>query len=107
MKMKKFLDFFKKDKPLEKEIPSEDVVFNVDNFNKWFNDPNNNAVYANTGIFLRLDKLSESHILDYMLKCYGIENGGPMKWSQPHWVIIQNFYEEIRKDWRNKLNNTI
>ena len=58
MKMKKFLDFFKKEKPVEKEIPSEDVVFNVDNFNKWFNDPNNNAVYANTGIFLRLDKLS-------------------------------------------------
>jgi hypothetical protein len=26
----------------------EYVVFNVDNFNKWFNDPNNKAVYANT-----------------------------------------------------------
>jgi hypothetical protein len=30
------------------------------------------AVYANTGIFLRLDKLSESHIKDYLEKCYSI-----------------------------------
>jgi hypothetical protein len=43
------------------------LFFNVDNFNKWFNDPNNKAVYANTGIFLRLDKLSESH-KDYLEK---------------------------------------
>jgi hypothetical protein len=97
MSIKKFLDFFKKEK-INVEIPSEDVIFNVDNFNKWFNDANNNAVYANPGIFLRLDKLSESHILDYMLKCYGIENEG-------HWNNIHNFYEEIRKDWMNKINN--
>ncbi len=96
MNIKKFLDFFKKE-IINVEIPSEDVIFNVDNFNKWFNDPNNNAVYANPGIFLRLDKLSESHILDYMLKCYGIGNEG-------HWDLYK-FYEEIRKDWMNKINN--
>jgi hypothetical protein len=62
--MKKFLDFFKKKVETPVEIPSEDVIFNVENFNKWFNDPNNNAVYANPGIFLRLDKLSDSHITD-------------------------------------------
>jgi hypothetical protein len=103
--MKKFLDFFKKKVEKTIEIPSEDVVFNLDNFNKWFNDPNNNAVYSNPGIFLRLDKLSESHILDYMEKCYGIKNGGPMKWSKPHWIMIEDFHNEIREDWRNKLNN--
>lgn len=104
MKMKKFLDFFKKEKPVEKEIPSEDVVFNVDNFNKWFNDLNNNAVYAHPGIFLRLDKLSESHITDYLEKCYGIKNGGAFLWSKPTSEMIRIFCEEIREDWRNKLN---
>ena len=102
MTMKRFLDLFKK-KVIPVQIPSEDVVFSVDNFNKWFNDPNNNAVYANSGIFLRLDKLSESHILDYLLKSYGIENGGPMKWSAPHYVIIEKFYKEIREDWKKKI----
>ena len=102
--MKRFLDFFKKQKVTEPiEIPSEDVVFNVDNFNKWFNDPNNNA-YANPGIFLRLDKLSDSHIIDYMEKCYGIKNGGPFLWSQPVFEMISEFRDRIREDWRNKLN---
>jgi hypothetical protein len=103
--MKKFLDFFKKKVETPVEIPSEDVVFNVDNFNKWFNDPNNNAIYANPGIFLRLDKLSESHITDYMEKCYGIKNGGPFLWSEPVSEMIREFMYRIREDWRKKLNN--
>jgi hypothetical protein len=103
--MKKLLDFFKKKKIIEPiEMPSEDVVFNVDNFNKWFNDPNNNAIYAHSGIFLRLDKLSETHIIDYIEKCYGIKNGGPFLWSQPLFEMIVKFNDRIREDWRNKLN---
>jgi hypothetical protein len=102
--MKKFLDLFKKKvEPIE--IPSEDVVFNVNNFNKWFNDKNNNAVYAHSGIFLRLDKLSDSHITDYMEKCYGIKNGGPFLWSEPVIEMIGKFREQIREDWRKKLNS--
>ncbi len=104
--MKKFLDFFKKKEKVTEpiEIPSEDVIFNVDNFNKWFNDPNNNAVYAHTGIFLRLDKLSDSHITDYMEKCYGIKDGETFLWSQPLFKMISEFIDRIREDWRNKLN---
>jgi hypothetical protein len=49
------------------------ITCNVENFNNWFNAKNNNAEYAHSGIFLRLDKLSESHIQDYFLKCYGID----------------------------------
>ena len=51
----------------------EFIVLNVDNFNTWFKAKDNNAVYANEGIFLRLDKLSVSHVTDYMEKCYGIK----------------------------------
>lgn len=88
----------------KKEIPAESIVFSVDNFNKWFCDPNNNAIYANAGIFLRVDKLSESQIEDYLLTCYGIENYGPFLWSRPTWQMTSEFYNEIRKDWMNKLN---
>lgn len=45
---------------VQKQVADESVVFNVDNFNTWFCDPNNNAVYVNKGIFLRVDKLSEA-----------------------------------------------
>ena len=96
--MKKFLDFFKK-----KVIPSEDVVFNVDNFNKWFNDPNNNAVYANPGILLRTDKLSESQILDYIEKFWGKDTFNVYSKSDKHYLIYA-FYTQILYNWRNKLN---
>jgi hypothetical protein len=69
--MKSFRLFEVKKKEARIEY-DEYVVFNVDNFNKWFNDLIIKAVYANTGIFLRLDKLSESHIKDYLEKCYSI-----------------------------------
>ena len=94
----KFVNFFKKKKEIEKPYieVSDDIVFNVDNFNEWFNDPNNNAVYAHSGIFLRLDKLSESHIRDYIKNRFDIK--------EPDYDKIYEFYYKIRDDWRAKLN---
>ena len=94
----KFVNFFKKKKEVEKPYieVSDDIVFNVDNFNEWFNDPNNNAVYAHSGIFLRLDKLSESHIRDYIKNRFDIK--------EPDYDKIYEFYYKIRDDWRTKLN---
>lgn len=82
-------------------VPRKYVLFNVETFNTWFNDKYNDAVYAHSGIFLRVDKLSESQIKDYLIKCHGLELS--------NWDIeedIRNFYEEIRKDWLKKLDNT-
>lgn len=90
--------FPKKEKSI-KFIAPKDILFNVDTFNTWFNDENNNAVYANPGIFLRLDKLSESHIKDYLLKCHNIHSS-----DYDFHEEIRNFYDEIRKDWINKMN---
>jgi hypothetical protein len=89
---------FKKKDP--EFIPKRYVLFNVDTFNTWFNDKDNDAVYANSGIFLRLDKLSESHIKDYLIKCHGISLG---EWDFGN--DITNFYYEVRKDWLDKINN--
>jgi hypothetical protein len=80
-------------------VPKKYVLFNVETFNTWFNDKDNGAVYANSGIFLRTDKLSISHIEDYLVKCHGLDLS--------NWDIdedVRNFHEEIRKDWINKIN---
>lgn len=90
--------FSKKEKPVKFIVPKY-VLFNVDTFNTWFNDKNNNAVYANPGIFLRLDKLSESHIGDYLLKCHNINS-----LDHDFHEEIKNFYYEIKKDWMDKIN---
>lgn len=82
-------------KPL---IPIDSIVYNVDNFNLWFCDTNNGALYANKGIFLRLDKLSQSHITDYLKKSYGITEIDHQK--------VYYFEIDIRKDWYNRLNVT-
>ncbi len=88
--------FKKKTKPEVSSEFSNDIIFNVDNFNTWFNNPNNNALYANPGIYLRLDKLSETHIQDYIEKCYNIDYTTKQEY-------IPKFYEDIRNDWRKKL----
>jgi len=82
-------------------IPLEEIIFNVDNFNIWFNHKNNRAEYAHSGIFLRTDKLSEGHVEDYLLKCYGIETE---VFSKPTHEMILTFMQDIRLDWIIKIN---
>ncbi len=96
--MKNLLKIFNKEKP-QHRVP-EYIVFSVDNFNNWFNAPDNNAVYANTGIFLRLSKLSISHVTDYILKAYGIENYCSD-------VELYTFYNKIQQNWidQNRTND--
>lgn len=103
--LKKIISKIVSQKELSKpfSVP-EYIVFNVDNFNAWFNDKNNGATYANSGIFLRVDKLSEAQILDYIEKCYGIKDGGPFLWSKPINTMISRFYDDIRADWMVKLS---
>lgn len=84
-----YLVFTQKDKSIitihkNIKIPEESVVFNVDNFNEWFNDKDNGATYAHSGIFLRTDKLSDQHIEEYMKNCYGIDNFGPFYGLNQH-----------------------
>jgi hypothetical protein len=80
-------------------VPKKYVLFNVDTFNTWFNDPENGAIYANPGIFLRLDKLDESQILDYLAKCHGLNLS-----ELPFYEEVVKFREAIRKDWMKKIN---
>jgi hypothetical protein len=49
--------------------------------------------------------IRDSHIIDYIEKCYSIKNGGPFLWSQPTFEMIMEFRDRIRADWRKKLNS--
>lgn len=82
-----------------KFIPKKYVLFNVDIFNAWFNDPENEAVYAHRGIFLRTDKLDESQICDYLVKCHGLDLS---EWDIHNEII--EFRKAILEDWKKKLN---
>lgn len=82
----------------EKFVPKKYIIFNVDSFNTWWNDSDNNAMYANPGIFLRLDKLSVSHIEDYMKKAHNVD---AKQWDSHD--DMENFYRAIRQDWLDKI----
>ena len=109
--LRKFLDDKKErirqvslpEKPHRFAYTPEAIIFNVDNFNIWFNDPNNQAVYANHGIFLRIDKLGDAIIFDYIYKCYGIEAGGPFLWTKPVNTMVARFYDQVCVDWKKRL----
>ena len=95
---KYFVDLGVKDDTMEKQI-NIDALFNVDDFNKWFNSDNNGS-YANPGIFLRLDKLSDYMIYDYFKYLYitDVEN----KMTDEYRTQFNKFYDDIRKDWTEK-----
>jgi hypothetical protein len=69
------------------------IIFNVDNFNAWFNAPDNGSTYANSGIFLRVDKLSQSHVVDYLEKCYGIAENNQAQ------DLVSKFFYDVQSDW--------
>jgi|VirMetMinimDraft_7_1064189.scaffolds.fasta_scaffold38810_4 hypothetical protein len=96
-----FVDLEVKDDTMEKQI-NIDNLFDVDDFNKWFNSDNNGS-YANPGIFLRLDKLSPSIIFDYFKYNYvtNVESKMYGEYTQKFFT----FQEDIRKDWMEKINN--
>ena len=101
--MKSIIDaLIKRDKPEPKKvIPLEEIIFNVSNFNIWFNHPENGATYANSGIFKRVDKLSENHIDEYLKNNYGLENGAFL-FSKPFVEMKSDFLKEIKQDWSNQ-----
>ncbi len=95
-----FQRIFGRSSPDTSFVPRKYVIFNVETFNTWFNDGENNAVYANPGIFLRLDKLSISHIKDYLTKCHNLNLG---EWDLHE--DIEDFHQKIREDWRKRIQD--
>lgn len=86
-------------------VPQKDIVFNVHNFNRWFVNKDNNAVYANKGIYLRTDKLSEAHIEDYLEKAFNIKNPAFLWKDDLSHRLISDFHNTIRNNWIQQINN--
>ena len=91
-------------KNIIKNIAKEEDVINVQNFNDWFVDDNNRAVYANKGIFLRTDKLSEAQILDYIEKRWGKDTFEYYSDDERHF-LIRALYSQVSANWRQQLRN--
>ena len=90
---------FKK-KPKFKFVPKKYVIYNVDTFNHWFNDKFNNAEYANSGIYLRLDKLDRAQIYDYLIKCHNLDLN---EYGDEQELI--EFEAQIRRNWLTTLTH--
>lgn len=99
-----FFNIVKTKEIIKPFLVPEYIMLNVENFNNWFNDKNNNAIYAHPGIFLRTDKLCQANVLDYLEKCYGLTKdillSDLITWSEPD--AITKFYNKIIIDWRDK-----
>lgn len=76
-----------------------DTMFDVNRFNIWFNKPGKKC-YANSGIFLRLDKFSQSMIKDYIED----EFEGLLEFGYFPYKKIKAFEDAIREDWKRRIN---
>ena len=76
--------------------------YEKNNLDDIINDDNKNRnIYANSGIFLRLDKFGTAFIYDYLKDKYKFSEED-IEDIDPN--ILYDFEEEIRKDWIKKRN---
>lgn len=80
-------------------IEQSTVVFDVNRFNTWFNEPDNGAVYAHSGIFLRTDKLSLHHIHEYIRNTFNKETYQFYELKESE---CYQFKKSIIADWKLK-----
>ena len=77
-----------------------DAVFNVQRFNEWWNNKDNGATYAHSGIYLRLDKISLSHVTEYLYKVHGLSLSEHYTYDEAN-----DFYVEISNNWYEQLHS--
>ena len=82
-----------------KKVYDPALVFNVDHFNEWFNDKDNGATYAHSGIYLRLDKLSLSHVTEYLYNEWDLRLSQDYDYDQAN-----EFFMNIRSNWFKQIS---
>jgi FtsH-binding integral membrane protein len=95
-----FINFKIGKKPKPVITFDHDEVFNVERFNQWWNNEANGATYAHSGIYLRLDKLSLSHVTEYLYKAHGLSLSEHYTYDEAN-----DFYVEIRSNWYEQLHS--
>jgi len=79
-----------------------DSILDVKKFNDWFNSKKDPSIYANPGIFLRLDKLSQGHIRSFIES----ESEGLLDYDYFDSRKLYKFEDKIRKNWIKQINET-
>lgn len=100
----RFLSLWREDRQLLAKLARSGLfssILDVDRFNEWFNSDKDPNIYAHPGIFLRLDKFSNSHLEEY------IENatGGLLSYDDFSDEDIRDFYLRIRKNWMKQISD--
>lgn len=105
-----WLNHDKTDKPNELETLQKyyDLIrykglLDVDNFNKWFNSPKPSEIYAHSGIFGRLDKLSSDHIVHY-ISSFGLTKSEAQHFYDDNGKTFMRFQMEIERNWSSIKN---
>jgi len=79
-----------------------DSILDVNKFNDWYNSKKDPSIYANPGIFLRLDKLSQGHIRSFIES----ESEGLLDYDYFDSRKLYKFEDKIRKNWIKQINET-
>ena len=85
------------------DLLTNPYIVDVNNFNSWFCSDKPSDIYANKGIFLRLDKLSQHHIVDYI---FSLTNDLTKEETEELYCsvnLFNNFEKLIRSDWNMKI----
>jgi hypothetical protein len=93
---------FKRDRDTLNKITQEgvfDAILDVNKFNEWFKNNKDKDIYAHAGIYLRLDKLSEGHIKNYIR----VTTKGMADIDHFKWETIRDFEHAIRDSWQKQL----
>jgi len=77
-----------------------DSILSTKKFNKWFNSDKDSSLYAHSGIFLRLDKLSKSHFDNYIK----MTTHGYLAYEDFDFVKMLSFEDRVRKNWRKQID---
>lgn len=86
---------------LKYELIRSGLMFNTKKFNTWFNSDKDWSIYAHSGIFLRLDKLSQDHFVEYIIS-HGLDKENALEFYEDNHTEFMKFEIDVRNDWQVK-----
>ena len=90
---------------LKLELIGHQDFIRITAFNKWFcDDTKSKDIYAHSGIYLRGDKLSGQHILDYWQSLTNLDDKTIKEMFNDCYFIATSFEDRIRNNWLRQRN---
>lgn len=87
------------------DLISHKDFIRVSAFNRWFcDDTKPRDIYAHRGIYLRGDKLSTQHILDYWQSLTNLDKDILHELFDEMYFIVLSFETSIRNNWLKQMD---